>query len=220
MAPIPAPLPSPAWDLNLAEQLRNMTDPMNIIDRDYRVLWTNSPERGSGRADHGAVGRICYQAFMDREEPCPECPVREVFQTGRPIVMEKKAELSNGFHLHTEVWAYPILDPDGSLNRVIKIGHPVKNGLDNIERNQGPVVDLKKLAREYEPANGSLESDISPRELEVLELLARGMTNVEIADELMISPHTVKTHVISLFNKFGTTKRTQTAVMAVRLGLV
>ena len=68
--------------------------------------------------------------------------------------------------------------------------------------------------------NASLASDISPREREVLGHLARGLTNVEIAEALQISPHTVKTHVISLFNKFGTTKRTETAVLAVRLGLV
>ncbi len=220
MAPLPASFSRSVCDLDLGELLQNLTDPMNIIDRDYRVVWTNAPDPEPGQEALRVEGKVCYRVFMGRETPCRECPIREVFQSGRPTVMEKKAEPSSGFWFHTEVWAYPIHNPDGSLNRVIKIGHHIKNGRERLEQNKAPFPGRENHAPDFQPVNAALESDLSPREREVLGLLARGMTNIEIADELMISPHTVKTHVIGLFNKFGTTKRTQTAVMAVRLGLV
>jgi DNA-binding NarL/FixJ family response regulator len=54
----------------------------------------------------------------------------------------------------------------------------------------------------------------------VLRLVAQGATNTEIADLLEISPHTVKSHVINIFNKLGVSDRTLAAVWAARNALV
>lgn len=61
---------------------------------------------------------------------------------------------------------------------------------------------------------------LSNREMEVLQLLAEGNTNKEIAKALWISEQTVKTHVSHLFNKLGTSDRTETVAKALRNGLV
>jgi DNA-binding NarL/FixJ family response regulator len=61
---------------------------------------------------------------------------------------------------------------------------------------------------------------LSDRELEVLQLLVEGRDNAEIAERLMISPHTAKGHVSSLFAKLGVENRVQAAMQAVRHGLV
>ena len=63
-------------------------------------------------------------------------------------------------------------------------------------------------------------SDLTPRELEVLALLASGLKNAEIADELFISERTVKFHVSSILAKLGAENRTEAARVAVRRGLV
>lgn len=67
---------------------------------------------------------------------------------------------------------------------------------------------------------GKLIEELSAREIDVLKLIAKGMTNEEIARTLFISPHTVKNHVSNIYRKMGLDDRTQVAITALRLGLV
>ena len=63
-------------------------------------------------------------------------------------------------------------------------------------------------------------SNLTARELEVLELIVRGQSNKEIGASLKISEATVKSHVNSLLSKLGVTDRTQAATTALQRGLV
>jgi DNA-binding NarL/FixJ family response regulator len=63
-------------------------------------------------------------------------------------------------------------------------------------------------------------AELSPREEEVLKLLATGETNRQIARRLFVSEETVKSHVASIFRKLEVSDRTRAAVLAVRAGLV
>ncbi len=66
---------------------------------------------------------------------------------------------------------------------------------------------------------GELDGDLSPREVEVLQLLARGLDNNEIAAEMSISPRTAKNHVSSILAKLGLGNRIQAAVYAIKRGI-
>ncbi len=77
---------------------------------------------------------------------------------------------------------------------------------------------LRRAEAEPEPDLGSA-GQLSARELDVLRLIARGMENAEIADDLGISPRTVKNHVSNILTKLGLPSRVQAAVYAVRRGL-
>ncbi len=61
---------------------------------------------------------------------------------------------------------------------------------------------------------------ITRRELEILELIAQGMSNREIADKLFVSENTVKTHSSRLFDKLGAKRRTQAVQIAKEMGLI
>lgn len=61
---------------------------------------------------------------------------------------------------------------------------------------------------------------ISPRELEVLQALAAGLANKQIARQLEVSPNTVKTHVARLYEKLGAGRRTEAVRKARELGLL
>ena len=64
------------------------------------------------------------------------------------------------------------------------------------------------------------ELGVTPREREILELIANGMSNREIAEKLFVSENTVKTHSSRLFDKLGAKRRTQAVQLGKELGLI
>jgi DNA-binding NarL/FixJ family response regulator len=89
---------------------------------------------------------------------------------------------------------------------------------------QGLMVVDPTLADSLEPpgnlAPTPLDEELTPRELEVLQLVAEGLSNRAIGYRLGISEHTVKFHVNAIMSKLGAQSRTEAAVRATRLGLV
>ena len=109
-------------------------------------------------------------------------------------------------------------------------------GADGLVLKQAPLTDLVRAmkavlaGRSYlDPALASeavvgrapaLERDLTGRELEVLGLLAEGMSHKEIGQELSISPETVRTHARNAAGRLGAVTRTQAVATALRNGLI
>lgn len=84
-----------------------------------------------------------------------------------------------------------------------------------------PALDPQIAARLMRgPARPLLSANFTQRELDVLKLMAEGLSNREIAGRLFISEKTVKTHVSHVLQKLGVADRTQAALLAVRQRLV
>jgi DNA-binding NarL/FixJ family response regulator len=64
-----------------------------------------------------------------------------------------------------------------------------------------------------------ITSKLTEREAEVLRLIAKGLSNADIADRLFLSDGTVRNHVSAILTKLGVSDRTQAAVIAIQHGL-
>ncbi|MGE5552053.1 MAG: response regulator [Bacteroidota bacterium] len=105
---------------------------------------------------------------------------------------------------------------DSSPEELVQAIHRVYRG----ESSLHPVIArklLQELSRPPEPPSST--EQLTEREMEVLRLVARGLSNREIADRLVISEATARTHVSNLLGKLHLVSRTQAALYALRDGL-
>jgi two-component system NarL family response regulator len=105
-------------------------------------------------------------------------------------------------------------DPETMLRAIRAVAHG--------ESLLGPTI-AEKVMRQFAAPPGkqaALVDDLTPRELEVLTLIAGGLCNREIAGELTISEKTVKNHINNIFSKLHLYDRSQAMLYAIRKGLV
>jgi DNA-binding NarL/FixJ family response regulator len=82
------------------------------------------------------------------------------------------------------------------------------------------IEEFARQPRSVAPVVPAAVTDLTPREREVLDLLARGLSNPEICRELVISDATAKTHVARILQKLGVRDRVQAVIYAYESGLV
>jgi LuxR family maltose regulon positive regulatory protein len=121
--------------------------------------------------------------------------------------------------------ALTLAEPAGFVRLFVDLGEPLRRLLLEI-RKRTTLRYADKLLADFESnktrnANeDGLVEPISGRELEVLILIAHGRSNQEIADQLVVSLATVKTHINNLYGKLGVKTRTQALVKARELRLI
>jgi PAS domain S-box-containing protein len=210
--------------------LNSIKDPFNIIDRKLRILWANQARARFHQRDlKEMIGEPCYKMFQRRNEPCSDCPVKVVFETGKPFVVERSVVLPDGSTKWGNVRCYPVFGGKGNVEYVIQIMIDITKRKSGTTRQQRYVDTLEATVREiggkqvqklvdYENKNTAVH--LTGREKEILRLVASGFSNVEIGEVLAISPHTVKTHITNVYEKLGVKDRAQAAVWAVRSKLL
>ncbi len=197
----------------------------NVMDRDYRIVWHNRVEPEARR-----LGMFCYEFYYRRTEPCAQhCAARNVFVSGKPCFLEREMfdRLSDGRPRWAEIRAYPIREQRRHVEFVVTVGFEItarKYGADHQEKTAGKAEGGTGMAsgapRTVTPQKGGTFSSLTERELQVLSLMAEGCTNLDIAHILCLSPHTVKSHTVHIYNKLGVNDRTAAAIMASRLNLI
>jgi two-component system, NarL family, response regulator LiaR len=107
---------------------------------------------------------------------------------------------------------------DSSPQELVQAIYDVHNGESSLD----PAIARKLLRELNRPATPVVTSQASltEREIEVVKLLAQGLANQEIAEQLVITERTVRSHVSSILGKLHVANRTQAALYALRQGII
>ncbi len=105
------------------------------------------------------------------------------------------------------------------VRRVARGEHPINEALTSRPRVAEHVLQqFQELS--FRSETESLISPLTPREIEILEYIAQGFLNKQIAAELGISEQTIKNHVTSILRKLNANARTEAVVVAIKQGLI
>jgi len=120
-----------------------------------------------------------------------------------------------------EAGAAGVLNKSASIKDVIEAARRLAAGEAVLSTDE--ISELLRIAgrrREQDRETLQAVESLTPREREVLGLLAEGLSDKEIADRLYVGSGTVRNHVVSVFGKLGVHSRLQALVFAVRHGIV
>ena len=119
-------------------------------------------------------------------------------------------------YLNKEVTAQQLID---IIRRVAKGEHPINESLTNRPKVAEHVLQQFQELTSRSEAEAFI-SPLTPREIEILQYIAKGYLNKQIAAELGISEQTIKNHVTSILRKLNANARTEAVVVAIRQGLI
>lgn len=200
--------------------------PFGIFDKNFKIVWINQAMAAIHRCDPAKViGKICYEALHGCDQACDACFLKEVIITGRTRIVERWADFPGGERRWGDVHAYPVRGLDKNVSAVIVIVFETTGRKQALQQQRDYTELLERRLNEREKGPKTVGPDegglalfvkLSRRETDVLRLVTEGYTNIQISELLDISANTVKSYVISLFNKLGVNDRTQAAVLAIR----
>ena len=213
-----------------AAVLKSIRDPFGIFRTDFKVLWVNKTLASIHQLEpEDIIGKTCYEAFHGRYEPCKDCPMGAVLETGRTQIVERWLDFPDGARRWGEVRAYPVRGKDKTIVAIIFIVIEITDKKQSIQQQKDYAEYLSRKLKEnigkdqkvdLDDGEITLKVNLSRRETDVLRLMTEGYTNTQISELLSISPNTVKSHVNHVFNKLGVNDRTQAAVLATRHRLI
>ena len=121
-----------------------------------------------------------------------------------------------GAYLSKEITADHLVD---TIRRVAHGEHPINDSLTNRPKVAEQVLhQFQELF--WKSENQNFISPLTPRETEILQYIAQGFLNKQIAAELGISEQTIKNHVTSILRKLNANARTEAVVVAIKQGLI
>lgn len=136
---------------------------------------------------------------------CPSARVCFLSMYGNPELMRRRLALgADGY-----------LMKDASLRELLTAVKSVGFGAGYVDPRLATM-----LVRRNDPMRLSCSDRLTPRETEIIRLIAQGLSNRDIGRRLILSEKTVKNHISSIFSKRHFTARSQAAVHAIRAGLV
>jgi two-component system response regulator DegU len=205
-----------------------IVDDHNLVREGLKAVFSQGDEiEVVGEAGSGE------QAIEMVDQVKPDVILMDISMPGMNGIQATKAIRDK--HPDSKIVILTMLDQEGYVYEAIKAGatgymlkstssDELVNAIQTV--NEGKALlhpdATAQLLKEFVSLaqNKAKDYGLSNREMEVLQLLSEGKTNKEIAKALWISEQTVKTHVAHIFDKLGTSDRTETVAQALRTGLV
>ena len=207
IAPVAAAMAEVAWLEGRPERVAELTENAFALASDHRMAWAVG-ELGCWRRRAGGM-----DGAMDG--------------AAAPFALEISGDHAGAADLWTEIgWPYNAAlalaasDDESLLRRSLEMlqgleARPAAGIVARKLRSRG----ARGLPRGPRPATRRNPAQLSPRELDVLALVADGLRNAEIAERLFLSPKTVDHHVSSILGKLDVRTRAEAGAAAVKLGL-
>ncbi|MCJ7549816.1 MAG: LuxR C-terminal-related transcriptional regulator, partial [Anaerolineae bacterium] len=136
------------------------------------------------------------------------------------LLLDAQGDSSGALEILTQTLT--LAQPERYVRTFVDLGEPMRQLLERVTsmRDYAARLEMADTAAQGRPIQDGLVEPLSDRELDVLALMAEGLTNQEIADRLFIFINTVKTHAKSLYGKLSVRGRAQAALRARELNLI
>ena len=202
---------------SLAESLESSADPAFAVDAEGKIVaWNSAAKTALGYSRRNALGQFCFKVICGKDvvgnQVCQrECLVFRSLRERKPVRrFRMRVRAGAGHYVQAECTTLCIL---GSTREVTVI-HLLRlwPGRGRNPVSQPRCGDTRGLQR--------AAPSLTPREMEVLRLLAAGRSTRQMAEDLCVSPATVRTHVENVLGKLQAHSRLEAVVVAVREGLL
>jgi PAS domain S-box-containing protein len=100
--------------------LKGIGEGVTVIDRDMRISFANDFMRKRFGGDGEILGKYCYTVYRNRGEPCSDCHVRRVFDTGKVTSVQWQQKTRDGVTYY-DITASPVMDEKGGITAVVEI---------------------------------------------------------------------------------------------------
>lgn len=214
----------------MSEKIRILiTDDQAIVRKGIRALLSTEPNiEVVGEAENGREAVTLFEQLQpDVILMDLQMPEMDGIAAIRQITINKPhARILVLTSFATDDKVFPAIK-SGALGYLLKDSSPEEliRSIRQVYRGESslhPVIArkvLQELMRPPTPEEHPTTEPLTEREVEVLRLIARGMGNQQIADQLVISEATVRTHVSNILSKLHLASRTQAALYALQKGL-
>lgn len=194
-----------------------------VADEHQRIVaWSPSAEQALGHKARDVLGRPCYEVVAGqdiRSHPVcrPRCTAVVNALRGRVTAPYDLASLTN--KQGTRIWvnnSIILARNDAGRPLILHLFRPVE---DRPDQNRAARLSPLHGRSRLEPEQGVLKP-LSRRELEALRMLADGLSTVEIARAMTISPLTARNHVSTIMRKLGARNRVECLIVAAERQLI
>ena len=201
-------------------------DAVFVVAPDYRIVyWDEQTQFLTGLSEEQIMGRPCYEAVLgEKEDGRPfcgyGCSIMRLAQVGRPVTnYDMRVSSPAGGKRWVNVSVLSVDSEEGPY--LVHLLRDTQKTHETLELAQELIqLTNKKDRKSVAPANQNGLPALTPRQLEVLELLGRGKSAKEIGRELYLSEPTVRNHIRSLLQALGVHSQLEALARARELGIL